>query len=295
MGMTVRGVAAIGLLLATACSGDAQRTASTGGSGGNVTAQQGGSGGNATAGGSSGAAGSAGTASACPGPAPAALGATGRLDLPVKVTINGTEAVIGQPGTGREGREFRLSLFKFFLSQPVFLGEDGAETPAQFLGADGLPLPYELQLVDADDPATQLLRLSAATGTYTALRFSVGVPMACNWMSSTAAIHPLNPDSDMFWTWGSQFMFIRIEGSSRPSATGEWQGFTYHVGYDPAFTRLTVPGALEVGAGAVGPTLALDIDLMLETDADGLPSPQHSVPEGWVVDNLDHNQPFSFE
>jgi hypothetical protein len=171
----------------------------------------------------------------------------------------------------------------------------GAEAPAQFLGEDGLPLPYELQLVDADDPATQLLRLSAASGNYTALRFSVGVPKACNWMSSTAAVYPLNPDSDMFWTWGSQFMFIRIEGSSRPSASGEWQGFTYHVGYDSAFTRLTVPGALEVGAGAVGPALALDIDLMLATDADGLPSPQHSVPEGWVVDNLDHNQPFSFQ
>jgi hypothetical protein len=100
----------------------------------------------------------------------------------------------------------------------------------------------------------------------------------------------------MFWPWGSQFMFIRIEGTTRASANEAWGPFLYHVGFQPAFTSLTVSGALVASAGAptTGPTLTLDLDLMLKADADGLPSPQHSVPDGWVVDNLENNQAFAF-
>jgi hypothetical protein len=89
-------------------------------------------------------------------------------------------------------------------------------------------------------------------------------------------------------------MFVRIEGASQPTPTDAWQPFTYHVGFPAAFTTLTVPGSLQVGEAASGPTLTLDVDLLLKADADGLPSPQHSVPDGWVIDNLEQNHPFAF-
>ena len=276
----------LGLLLLASCSGK---------SGQNPAQGNAGTGGGAGGTGAGGSGGSGGELAACVGPAPSALASTGRVELPVQITVNGAPAVIGEPGIGRTGREFQLSLFKFFLSEPALLAEGGAEARAQFVTADGTPEPYELHLVDADDPATQVLHLSTEPGAYTALHFGVGVPTACNWMSGTDQVFPLNPDSDMFWTWGSQFMFIRIEGNSRASASDAWAPFMYHVGFDQAFSSLTVPGAITVGASGTGPTLSLDLDLMLQTDEDGLPSAKHSVPDGWVVDNIENNQAFTLE
>ena len=73
-----------------------------------------------------------------------------------------------------------------------------------------MPLPYGLLLVDADDEASQLLRLAAPAGTYEGLRISVGVPEPCNGGDPTTHVHPLNADGDMWWFWGSQFLFIRV-------------------------------------------------------------------------------------
>jgi hypothetical protein len=274
------GALVVGLL--AGCSGQgAQPAAGVGGRGGTGGAEPTGS--------------AAAGAAPCPGAAPAALAAAARVELPIRITVGGTAAVVGEAGVASSGREFRLSLFKFFLSQPILLSADGKETKAQFVNADGVPEPYELHLVDADDAATQILRLQTMPGNYTSLRFGVGVPAACNVMNSTAQVYPLNPDSEMYWDWGSRFMFIRIEGNTRPDATAAWEGFTYHVGFDQAFTTLTVPGAITALAGAAGPTLSLDIERMLETDAATLPSPQHGSFDGWVVDNLDENQAFTLQ
>jgi hypothetical protein len=222
------------------------------------------------------------------------MAANGRIDIPVRVTTNQVPATIGVAGTGRDGREYRLSLLKLFLADPTVIDASGQPFKAQFVGADGAPLPYNLALIDADDPATQLLRLAAPQGNYTALHFGVGVPAACNSVSSTDLVSPLNPDSDMFWTWGSQFMFIRAEGASRlPPA--DWGPFAYHVGYDPSYADITVPGSLSVSQSGQGPTLSLDIDRMLTTDAANLPPPKHTLPDAWVVDNLENLHAFTLQ
>jgi hypothetical protein len=261
--------------------------ATSGGMGGSAA-------GTAGAAGAVGAAGTAGAgaAAACAGPSPAMLplASSGRVDLPVSITINGAPAEVGVAGAGRDGREYRLSLFKFFLAEPALVKADGQEIPAQLLTAQGTPAPYGIHLVDADDPTTQLVYLSTEMGNYTALRLGVGVPSACNAIRGTDQVYPLNPDSDMFWTWGSQFMFIRIEGAARPDSVGEWAPFLYHVGFDPAFANLSIPGSISVGPSGTGPTLSLDLDLMLATSGDPLPMPKHNVPDGWVVDNLENNQ-----
>jgi hypothetical protein len=252
----------------------------------------GGMGGNAGAAGAGAAGGAAAQACAGPSPITLPLASSGRVDLPVSITINGVPAEVGAAGAGRDGREYRLSLFKFFLAEPALANAGGQETPAQLLTAQGTPAPYGVHLVDLDDPTTQIVHLSTEIGSYAALRLGVGVPSACNSIRSTDQVYPLNPDSDMFWTWGSQFMFIRIEGSTRPGADGEWTPFLYHVGFDPAFADLTIPSerAIGVTASGTGPTLSLDLDLMLATSGEPLPMPKHNVPDGWVVDNLENNQ-----
>ena len=237
--------------------------------------------------------------SACAGPAPAAVTSSGRIDIPVQVLVGATPLTLGVPAVGTTGREFNVSMLLFFLSEPGFVDVNGHESKAQIIEPTGQPSPYALQLVNADEPATQLLRLTAPPGPYAAFHLGVGVPAACNALNATDQVYPLNPDSEMIWTWGSQYMFVRVEGFSRPDANAEWSAFAYHVGFDAAFASITVPGDPVVPAagaadGLVAPTLTLDLERMLATDEPTLPSAKHSIPDGWVAYNLESNQAFSF-
>ncbi len=269
------------------CSGDA----------GGAQASAGGSGSAAGAGGKGGAnaLGAASGSESCPDPLATSPIQPGRLALPVRITVSDTALVIGEPATGPSGRQYKLSLFKFFLTRPVLVDASNRESQAELLGADGTVLPYGLQLVDADEPATQQLRLAAAPGSYTALRFGVGVPAACNSVSAARQVFPLNPDSDMAWTWGSQFMFIRIEGEARSGLEAAWGTLLYHVGYQPAFADVAVSGTLTVSAEGTGPALVLDIERLLAYPAPNLPPGKHTVPDGWIPDNLETNQVFSLQ
>ena len=244
------------------------------------------------------AAGSGGSPQACPGKAPTPLATTGRVDLPIQFAVNQSPMTIGTPAAGRTGLEYKFSALELFLAEPAFFDANGQEFKGQIVAGDGKPLPYGIQLVDADDPTTQNLRLAVPQGNYTSFKLGVGIPAGCNAVSSTDAVYPLNPDSQMFWTWGSQFLFIRVEGAERMPPATDFTNFFHHVGYDQAYTHVTLPGAISVGASGTGPTLSIDLDLMLAGSASGsssaaVPSGSHSVPDGWVVDNLETQPVFT--
>lgn len=233
----------------------------------------------------------------CPGPTPASPTSTGRLDVPLDVTVNDAELVMGQAAATRAGSEYRLSLFKYFLTQPKLLAAGGTEVEAALVGAEGAPLPYGLQLVDADDETTQVMHLAAPAGSYEGLRISVGVPAPCNGGDPTTQVFPLNADGDMYWTWGAQYMFIRIEGFLRETTGAPENPFLHHVGFEPAFVSVTLPAALVVSEtpATASVTLGLDVDRLLEPRAGSTPSGKHDVLDGWVIDNIDDNQVFSLK
>jgi hypothetical protein len=177
----------------------------------------------------------------------------------------------------------------------VLVDADGNEAAGQIVDSEGKPLPYGVQLLDADDASTQIWRIAAPPGSYSSLRFGVGVPPACNSPANTNLVYPLNPDGEMFWSWGAQFMFVRVEGMTRRSPSEQLGSFAYHVGFDAAFAHITVEGALNVSGVTQGPTLVLDVARMLATGAEGLPATQHTVPDGWVADNLERSGTFELQ
>jgi hypothetical protein len=215
----------------------------------------------------------------------------------VDLTVNGAALVVGEPAVTRAGSELRLSLFKFFLTQPQLLAAGGTEVEAELVGESGLPLPYGLSLIDADDESTQLLRLAAPAGTYEGLRISVGVPEPCNGGDPTTHVFPLNADGDMWWTWGNQYMFVRVEGEKGAPGAPEPEAFFHHVGFQPAFVTVTLPAALSVSASPTTASvkLGLDVDRLIEPRGDGAPTGKHDTFEGWIIDNIDDNQVFSLK
>jgi len=216
----------------------------------------------------------------CPGATPViASGATGRVSLPIEVTGAGATLTTGQEVRPEGAAPYKLSLLKFFLSQPVLLQADGRRVPAQLLDGAGAPRPYGLLLVDLEDPTSLSVSVAAPAGDYAGLELGIGVPAPCNGGDPTTHVFPLNADSDMYWTWGSQYLFIRVEGATQ--SDGAWNTFLHHVGFQPAFRITQVTGRILLDPSATtAPSLHMDIDRLLTvpTPADGA--------DAWVADNF---------
>jgi hypothetical protein len=206
--------------------------------------------------------------------------------LPIQIVGAGTPIVTGQTVTPATGSPYKLSLLKFYLSSPVLLGSDGTRAPAALVQANGMPRPYGVALVDLDDPASQSLIISGPAGDYAGLELGVGLPAACNAGDPTTRAFPLNADSDMFWTWGTQYLFIRVEGSRQSGV--DWSTFALHVGYQQAYRSVHVMGALHLQPGAAtASSLRFDVDHLLSAPAGADPTgaDSHEAPDEWVADN----------
>jgi hypothetical protein len=238
------------------------------------------------AGGSGAGAGGALGADQCPAaPTPAANGSAG-VTLTVQIVGAGAPITTGQTVMPPAGTPYKLALLKFYLSSPVLLSGDGSRVPAQLVTANAAPRPYGIALIDLDDTASQSLTIAGPAGDYAGLELGVGLPPACNGGDPTTQAFPLNADSDMYWTWGSQYMFMRIEGSLE--ANGVWSSFALHVGYQQAYRAAKVLGALHLPSGAgAPPALRLDVDRLLNapTGADTSGADSHEAPDEWVADN----------
>ncbi|HEY3667769.1 MAG TPA: MbnP family protein [Polyangiaceae bacterium] len=237
-------------------------------------------------GGASGAgAGTGGGADQCPeSPIPDASGSSG-VTLPVEIFGAGAPLTTGQVVTPSTGTPYKLSLLKLYFSSPVLLKSDGTRVPAQLVQSNATPLPYGISLVDLDVPASQSLTLIGPGGDYSGLELGVGLPAACNAGDPTKRAFPLNADSDMYWTWGTQYMFIRIEGAR--GGEGAWSSFTLHVGFQQAYRVVRLTGGLRLMPGGGSPKVHLDVDRLLNapSGADASGADSHEAPDEWVADN----------
>jgi len=81
-------------------------------------------------------------------------------------------------------------------------------------------------LVDAS-AQNNCLTIEAPVGEYNNLGFTLGVDSIDN--CSGAQTDALDPINDMFWTWNSGYVFLKLEGSS-PASTADLQRIQYHIG-----------------------------------------------------------------
>ena len=108
---------------------------------------------------------------------------------------------------------------RFFVSELALLDASGKATPVK-LDQDGLWQYQDLALVDMEDGTggcrngnsamhTEITG-SVPRGSYTGLRFTVGVPFALDHIDAATAPAPLNFTA-MNWVWQAGFKFIRSE------------------------------------------------------------------------------------
>jgi|GEM_PF-1275683 len=131
--------------------------------------------------------------------------------------------------TGRKyltagGDSVRFEMAKFYVSEIALVDSTGKSHP--LIGT---------HLVDMFDSASQargyaIVSVKAIPGTYSGVRFSVGVPFDENHRDPTTQSAPLGTESQMFWSWNSGYIFHRVEG--KVDSAGSPKTFFYHIGTD---------------------------------------------------------------
>lgn len=151
--------------------------------------------------------------------------ASGAAQTPMqKVRIAFDAQVAGKPfacgitydDIGTSHARIKVRDLRFFVSQVALLTPDGRAVPLT-LDQDGLWQYKNLALLDFEDGTasclngnsgihTQILGTVPA-GTYTGLRFTVGVPFELDHSDTASAPSPLNTTA-MFWSWQDGFKFL---------------------------------------------------------------------------------------
>lgn len=142
----------------------------------------------------------------------------------VKLGMTNVAGNVNLDGTGAtsyinsSGESFTVSAFKFYVSN-VRLYNGGTLV---------YTMPESYFLVDeAAQASTQLHLLDVPAGSYTSVRFNIGIDSARN--VSGAQTGALDPAHNMFWTWSTGYIFFKIEGKSPASPQAD-SSFIYHIG-----------------------------------------------------------------
>jgi len=178
------------------------------------------------------------------------LGCTGKPDdtadsgalvnVPVTVAFRGVAGAADfsceapATGIGSTSTTWTPLDFRFYVHGFELLDASGAATPLT-LTQDGLWQVEDVALLDFEDrggtcingtPETNsVVTGEAPAGTWTGLRFRLGVPFALNHGDVATAPSPLNV-STLFWSWQMGYKFARIDGRT----TGLDDGAIFHLG-----------------------------------------------------------------
>jgi len=171
-------------------------------------------------------------------PKPAAT--TGEMDIELEHAVGAAALKLNASQTAFDytngsGEPFNVTTFRYYVSNIRLKRADGTEYVQ----------PNSYYLVDEAKPATKHLNLKdIPVDDYVGLTFMVGVDAPRN--TAGAQEGALAP-SDMFWSWNSGYIFLKMEGYS-PAAPGN-HGLAFHIGgfADPNNALRTITPVLPTG------------------------------------------------
>lgn len=150
------------------------------------------------------------------------------LDFHWHSMVGTTDASYGVQFTSSDGIKFKISDWRYYVSNFVLIKEDGTEYPI----ADKL---FLINIANSDYSLD-----SVPVGNYKGFKFTVGLDSVTNHQDPTTygASNPLSLQSpSIHWSWNSGYIFMKIEGKydSTIAQTGGSainQSFFFHVGLD---------------------------------------------------------------
>src|SRR5207342_386143 len=116
------------------------------------------------------------------------------------------------------GASITVTKFNYYISNVVFMTKAG--------GAFVQPESY---FVVRHPDKRKLIVSSVPSGTYTAIRFVIGVDSTRNCSGAQTGGLDLGATGDMYWSWNTGYIFMTFEGHS-PQSGSSAKTITYHVG-----------------------------------------------------------------
>ena len=204
--------------------------------------------------------------------------------LDIKTVAGSAPFSLGATERAQDGVEYRISKFRYYLSEVALINEAGETIAAPLATAGGVPLRYGVALVDHSVPESMQLSVLAPPGDYRAMNLTFGVPNACpggqplNHGDASARMAPLDVDSDMYWSWNPNYIFLKIEGQAL--VDGKPKSFFYHVGEDARRAHLHIHTPIHVAAGQPAKAeLIMDVNRLFVTK-DGEDKPRLEAGDG---------------
>lgn len=156
-----------------------------------------------------------------PEPAPQPIPvASGNLKLSFKNTVDLQDLVLGNTYTTSNGASYIVTKFNYYISNVVLTKSDNSE----FV----VPNIYRIVQQDKDTSRSILLK-NIPVGTYTSVKFVLGIDSASNCSGAHSGGLDFNYAVDMFWGWNQGYIFLKFEGSA-PTSTETNNRLEYHIG-----------------------------------------------------------------
>jgi len=176
---------------------------------------------------------------------------TGTLKISFINTANGKPIVLRDSlYSNYFGEQYSISKLKYYISNIALYGA----------GKEHKMGGYYLMNAATDENSFEI---SMEPGNYNKIQFLLGVDSIRN--CSGAQTGALDPMNDMFWTWNSGYVMLKLEGNS-PASTSDLNRIEHHVGgYKGSnnvatMISLDLP-SLEIKAGST-------TELLIETNLD---------------------------
>lgn len=156
-----------------------------------------------------------------PAPQPAPIATKGPLYIHVDPTFNNNTMNFGTKYVNQNGDTMIFSAFKFFISNIILVKEDNST----------YTVPESYHLVNTAISQKQNIYLTDIPfGNYKSIRFMLGIDSTRNRSGAqTGALDPSGEAIDMFWTWNSGYIMMKIEGTS-PQSGDPNKNIAYHLG-----------------------------------------------------------------
>jgi len=180
----------------------------------------------------------AGAGERCPEVVEPRANASARLDLKTTLYFGDAALSPGQPNTLANGSVLTPLNVRFYMSHLELVRADGSAAPADLVNGQSAVEPYGVHLVNADDESSMSVHVRGPQGSYTGLRFVLGLDDACN-AGSAERRAPLSATSGMVWPPPFGYLFLRYEGMFTPAGK----------------ETISPPGAIHMG-GLVGQLMA---------------------------------------
>ncbi len=150
--------------------------------------------------------------------------------------IVGEENLVLETGvyTNKSGEKYTIDLLQYYVSNIKLRTTDGREY--------AVPADSSYFLVRENGDKSEVKLQNVPAGDYNTVSFVVGVDSlrsVAPLSERTGVLDPSGEAADMYWTWNSGYVFLKLEGGSTAIKDGDGK-FRFHIGGFGGYTSATI-------------------------------------------------------